>query len=198
MRQLKLMAEVQCWPLWQDEPDAFDNVDPATLGLSARLLEQLTRWTDRWDAQYDLQGRPPAIEWAAGEFERFDQEGMELWKDLQQELNGRYRVVYDSYRQGRILADPLYTCPVCGYPELDEPPRTQSGGGSYEICPACGFEFGWTDEDQGYTYEQWRAKWIAEGMRWDRGQSVPPSGWDPVSQLRNIGVDLPSGSAEQS
>lgn len=80
-----------------------------------------------------------------------------------------------------------YTCPVCGYPNLDEPPRsTTSGGGSYEICPSCRFEFGVTDDDRGFTYEQWREKWVQEGMPW-RGYDTPkPVNWDPVAQLRSL------------
>lgn len=83
-----------------------------------------------------------------------------------------------------------YTCPICGYLGLFEPPRDSRGHGSYENCACCGFEFGWTDEDQGFTDEQWRARWIAAGMPWDDGDSAPPRDWDPVAQLRNIGIDL--------
>jgi hypothetical protein len=77
-----------------------------------------------------------------------------------------------------------FTCPVCGYPALDEPPRSQDGGGSYEICPSCGFEFGVTDDDQGHTYASWRQRWLALGARWTHDDSPP--GWDPSAQLRNL------------
>ncbi|GGF98327.1 hypothetical protein GCM10007304_10410 [Rhodococcoides trifolii] len=50
-----------------------------------------------------------------------------------------------------------HVCPVCEYPYLKEEPRTANGG-SYEICPRCGFQFGVTDDDLGFTYEQWREK----------------------------------------
>lgn len=75
------------------------------------------------------------------------------------------------------------TCPVCGWPELREPPRGTSGGGSYEICPSCGFEFGVSDDDAGCTYEVWRQRWLAAGARWaGRGQK-PPKDWDAHAQL---------------
>ena len=81
----------------------------------------------------------------------------------------------------------MFTCPACGYPHLEEPPRSPSGGGSYEICPSCGFEFGVTDDDADYTYETWRQRWIDKGMKWDsQGIDPVPDGWDPVSQLRRI------------
>lgn len=83
-----------------------------------------------------------------------------------------------------------YICPACGYPELDEPPRSGSGGGSYEICSSCGFEFGYTDDDQNFTYETWRKKWIDEGMIWDKGRNAPPLGWNPKEQLKNIDVEV--------
>lgn len=72
-----------------------------------------------------------------------------------------------------------FVCPVCGYPNLDEAPRSPSNGGSYEICPSCGFEFGVSDDDLGFTYAEWRQRWIDFGMKW---------GWDPVRQLRDAGL----------
>ena len=75
------------------------------------------------------------------------------------------------------------TCPVCGYDGLYEPPRSPSGGGSYEICPSCGFQFGVTDDDRGIDYATWREQWIANGTRWNGIGRQPPSGWDPAEQL---------------
>ena len=76
-------------------------------------------------------------------------------------------------------------CPVCGYDQLEDPPRSTEGGGSYEICQSCGFEFGVTDDDLGYTYEQWRSEWVEDGMPWrSEGIEEPPLYWDPEAQLR--------------
>lgn len=80
-----------------------------------------------------------------------------------------------------------YECPACGFPGLHEPPRTPGSGGSYEICPSCGFEFGYTDEVQHYTYESWRERWIGRGMPWrSAGIEEPPVGWDPQEQLLRV------------
>jgi rubredoxin len=78
-----------------------------------------------------------------------------------------------------------YMCPVCGYPSLREPPRTSSGG-SYEICRSCGFEFGVSDDDLGFTYEQWRRNWMEAGMRWQSAGNSAPDGWDPIAQLAEL------------
>lgn len=77
----------------------------------------------------------------------------------------------------------MHTCPVCGFPELSEPPRTAEGGGSYEICPSCGFQFGVTDEDRGFTYARWRRQWIAGGMKWS-SERPQPAGWSPRPPLK--------------
>lgn len=80
-----------------------------------------------------------------------------------------------------------FTCPVCGYPGLTERPRAADGGSSYEICYSCNFEFGVTDDDRGYTYEEWRTGWIKRGMPWGgQGLDHPPKGWDPESQLQSL------------
>lgn len=87
----------------------------------------------------------------------------------------------------RLSQDKRYVCPVCGYPGLTEPPRSDDGGGSYEICWSCGFEFGVTDDDLGYTFEAWRQRWIDRGMPWDSSALRPsPPGWNPQAQLRRL------------
>lgn len=81
-----------------------------------------------------------------------------------------------------------FTCPVCGYPALREIPRPPGGGGSYEICPSCGFQFGVTDDDEGIPYAQWRAQWIRNGCSWSSTGIRAPEGWDPEKQLMLSGL----------
>jgi hypothetical protein len=80
-----------------------------------------------------------------------------------------------------------YTCPVCGYPDLRRNPRSDVNGGSYEICASCGFQFGVSDDDRGFSYDDWRSQWVRLGMPWDSaGFEEPPKGWDPVAQLSSV------------
>ena len=79
-----------------------------------------------------------------------------------------------------------FTCPVCGFPDLEEQPRGKSTGGSYEICPSCGFQFGVSDDGRGFDFEQWRQLWIDGGMIWDAARTKPPPDWDPREQLRRV------------
>lgn len=71
-----------------------------------------------------------------------------------------------------------YCCPVCGFAKLKEPPRSESGGGSYEICPACGFQFGVSDDDDEISYEEWRAEWVERGMEWSSIGIAKPKDWE--------------------
>ena len=81
-----------------------------------------------------------------------------------------------------------FTCPVCGFPDLPDRPRSPSGSASDEICESCGFQFGWTDVDQGWSDAAWRARWVAAGMPWSALGTPPPTGWDPAAQLRRAGL----------
>ncbi|MCC7375928.1 MAG: hypothetical protein IT581_14820 [Verrucomicrobiales bacterium] len=79
-----------------------------------------------------------------------------------------------------------HMCPVCGFPGLKEPPRSRDGGGSYEICPSCGFQFGVDDDDRRISVEQWRSQWIRTGKRWSSRGLAAPEGWDPDRQLESL------------
>jgi hypothetical protein len=84
-----------------------------------------------------------------------------------------------------------YVCPACGYDGLEEQPWTD-GSASYEICPSCGIQFGYTDWAGGdvvrraSVYATWRERWRAEGLRWSSPGEGPPPGWDPVRQLLRV------------
>jgi hypothetical protein len=80
-----------------------------------------------------------------------------------------------------------FVCPVCGFDGLAEPPRSpRTGGGSFEICPSCGFEFGVTDDDLGVSYDDWRRGWIERGMPWSSVGRERPTEWSPVRQLESL------------
>lgn len=81
-----------------------------------------------------------------------------------------------------------FKCPVCGYAGLGESPYAGNGEGSYEICSSCGFEFGVSDDDRGFSHATWRQRWILQGMPWAAaGIEAEPVGWDPAEQVRRVG-----------
>jgi hypothetical protein len=67
-----------------------------------------------------------------------------------------------------------------------EEPRHADGGASDEICPSCGFQFGYDDDARGISFEEWRRDWIKRGMPWSSQGIKPPADWNPAVQLRSI------------
>lgn len=98
-----------------------------------------------------------------------------------------------------------FTCPVCGYPKLENIPWTEDLRPSWDICPSCGTHFG--NNDFGTSLEEvynrhitLRKEWIKNGMKWGwsmklnravESVSYPrPSNWDPIQQLKNIPAEF--------
>ncbi|HEY2172355.1 MAG TPA: hypothetical protein VGH85_00930 [Mycobacteriales bacterium] len=78
-------------------------------------------------------------------------------------------------------------CPICGSPDqIAEPRSPTSGGASFEYCPCCEFQFGYQDDDQGFSYSEWRGRWISQGMRYGAEGDRPPSEWNPTTQLLSV------------
>jgi hypothetical protein len=83
-----------------------------------------------------------------------------------------------------------FNCPACGY-RLDFEPWSD-GSASDEICPCCGIQFGYDDAAGGdlqrrsELYEQWRSRWIAEGMPWHSSGTAAPHDWNPARQLQDL------------
>lgn len=71
-----------------------------------------------------------------------------------------------------------YTCPVCGYDELTQPPR------DYMICPCCFTEFGY--DDFTFSPAELRGRWITNGANWHSRRTTPPANWNAAEQLLNI------------
>lgn len=88
-----------------------------------------------------------------------------------------------------------YICPVCGWDKLDEKPEKQD----YNICPCCFTEFGNDDckfdERSGESLslkDAWSIltkKWLEQGMKWHSSR-IKPENWNPIEQLKNIGVEI--------
>ena len=89
MITIKVMADYECWPLWNGE-----NLDPDSLPLSAYLREQLTAWAERYDETL-LDEYPPDSGFSSeSEAERFVDDGRELATLLALELGSEFTVTY--------------------------------------------------------------------------------------------------------
>ncbi|WP_255292082.1 hypothetical protein [Bacillus cereus] len=81
--------------------------------------------------------------------------------------------------------DVNFKCLVCGFDELLEPPYDEDEDPSYEICPCCGFQFGYDDLDQGYTFVKYREKWLDSGAKWF-SSARKPNKWFLEKKFKNI------------
>jgi len=78
-----------------------------------------------------------------------------------------------------------YICPVCGFGGLKEAPYDRQNSPSYEICPCCGFEFGFDEEIGQDAFLAFRRRWIEQGALWFMPK-LKPKNWDLKRQLQNL------------
>jgi hypothetical protein len=58
------------------------------------------------------------------------------------------------------------TCLVCGFNDLYEPPYDIEGIPSDEICPCCGFQYGFDDDvdEKEMAFLEWKRGWENKGF----------------------------------
>lgn len=100
------MADYECYPLWWVDSEGVGNIDPAKLPLSQDTLDKLSSWASVYDTTLN-QDYPPDSGFAGEEdAQAFEQEGISLWQQLQQELAPDYEVLYFSEQQRQLLTHP--------------------------------------------------------------------------------------------
>ena len=93
MRTLKLMADYQCYPLWEASPGEVGNINPDSLSISASLRDQLMDWADVYDSTLNMED--PAISGFASvdALEAFEAQGMRLAEQMREELGPEFVVL---------------------------------------------------------------------------------------------------------
>ena len=99
-RNLKLMADYYCWPVWDLDDDP--TFDPEALPITEDLSIRLRKWADAYDATlnqtYPPEGNFESEDAKQAFIERFGAEGEALWRDLRAQLGPNYRVLYYDRR----------------------------------------------------------------------------------------------------
>ncbi len=111
-------------------------------------------------------------------------------------LWGKLRALFRGNREQIDPFKKTFVCPICGWPGLANPPFREPLWSDQDDCPCCGFEMEVDSEIKGWSYENYRAQWILDGMPWWSPTSGPPRGLDKESQLASIGVDARSFAEE--
>lgn len=103
MRKLKLMADYECYPLWEILDDGQENVDPKLLMLSKDLHESLDQWASEYDASLNTND-PLNSGFFSEEIEnRFESEGMRLFEGLKEQLSADWIVTYYSRKESKLF-----------------------------------------------------------------------------------------------
>ncbi len=84
------------------------------------------------------------------------------------------------------MAGGRYSCPVCGFDGLSKPAYDENGFGFMEVCPLCGFQFNVSDERHGWSFEDWRERWVSNAMPWSSTTVKSPPRWSPKNQLGRL------------
>lgn len=92
MRIIKLMADYQCFPLWEASPGRVGNIDPKDLHISHELKAQLQAWAQFYDETLNMDDPTcSGFKSDADEIE-FKRIGNELGERLRTELGVDFNV----------------------------------------------------------------------------------------------------------
>lgn len=101
MRNIKLMADYDSYPLWDE--DNIDNLNPDDPPISEELKRKIHKWEDHYDSTLNREN-PANSGFASDEELRvFEQEGCDLWRQLREELGDTYVVKYFSQESGSVM-----------------------------------------------------------------------------------------------
>lgn len=97
------MCDYQSYALWWSGGNKVCNIDPATLPLNTETVNRLESWSDIYDATLNLDD-PCASSFLDEEKEKaFEIEGINLWRQVQKELEEEFEVYYYSNRIKKLL-----------------------------------------------------------------------------------------------
>jgi hypothetical protein len=94
MRTIKLMADYQCSPLWENSPGRVGNISLDDLPLSKVLRIRLFDWACSFDETFNDSDPINSGFTDQGALSKFQLEGLELANLLQQELGENYSIKY--------------------------------------------------------------------------------------------------------
>lgn len=101
-KKIKLMADYDSYPLWDMEDP--DNINPNELPLKQETIQSLLNWSKAYDNILNLDDPASSDFSSEREAEKFEKEGIKLWKRLHEELKENYQVFYFSEQQGKLLS----------------------------------------------------------------------------------------------
>jgi hypothetical protein len=102
-RRLRLMAEYECFPLWETTESGLLNLAPEQLPISQDLQAALRAWAMLWEATYNRADPIKSGFPDDSATQRFVAQGHRLWQRLRTELDGGFEITYYSVVEDRPL-----------------------------------------------------------------------------------------------
>jgi hypothetical protein len=100
-RKIKLMAEYNYSPLWDME--TADNLNLDELPLSSSIQQKLSNWAEIYNQIINWDNPADSHFFDAVSQDNFEREGVNIWRQLQEELSPNYQIFYFSEKQQRLL-----------------------------------------------------------------------------------------------
>lgn len=93
MKIIKLMADYQCYPLWDVTPGHYGDLNPETLPISTALQKSLMDWARVYDSTLNIDD-PVSSGFASNdELQTFKEQGLQLADQMREELGSNFAVV---------------------------------------------------------------------------------------------------------
>lgn len=92
MRTIRLMADYQCFPLWEASPGQVGNIDPKSLPISDELRIKLMNWARDYDETLNMDDPVSSGFRSDKEEAEFIEAGLELADRLRSELGSDFVV----------------------------------------------------------------------------------------------------------
>lgn len=86
MKIIRLMADYQCFPLWDVSPGSCGDIDPDELPISQKLKSDLMSWALKYDGTLDAEYPPHSKFPSDADEAEFNEEGRCLLVRLRGEL----------------------------------------------------------------------------------------------------------------
>lgn len=102
MRKIKLMADYDCFPLWEASKDKLENIDPNSLKISGDLKESLYRWGKAYDTTLNQDYPPDSGFTTEREAEKFEQEGRRIFNELKRQFMDGFEFSYYSQKESTL------------------------------------------------------------------------------------------------
>lgn len=96
MKEIKLMADYHCHPLWGTTSEDIGDISPEDLPISLELKNNLGEWAKRYDDILNIDDPSSSGFKNEKEEKLFIDDGYKLAERLQKELGETYKITYHS------------------------------------------------------------------------------------------------------